>query len=65
VEDLRSITLDNILTHKNQLIAKLSHLIKSKVDSTIVSFFKEKDQKVAQVNLSLLNVFVQMMGIID
>ncbi len=24
-----------------------------------------KDQKVAQVNLSLLNVFVQMMGIID
>lgn len=56
---------DSIQNHKNLLINKLSYLIKSKVESTITSFLINKDQKVAQVNLSLLNVFVQMMGIID
>lgn len=57
--------MDNIQTHKSQLINKLSHLIRSKVESIVTNYFIAKDQKVAQVNLALLNVFVQMMGIID
>ena len=47
------------------LTNKLAHLLKSKVESTIASFLLNKDQEVAQANLSLLKVFVQMMGIID
>lgn len=35
------------------------------MESIVTNYFLSKDQKVAQVNLSLLNVFVQMMGIID
>ncbi len=51
--------------HKNQLIGKLSYLLKSKVETTIASFLINQDQKISQVNLTILNVFVQMMGIID
>lgn len=35
------------------------------MESIVTNYFIAKDQKVAQVNLALLNVFVQMMGIID
>jgi hypothetical protein len=47
------------------LTNKLSYLLKSKVESTIAGYLINKDQKVSQVNLSLLKVFVQMMDIID
>jgi len=65
VSELRSITLDNLQVHKNQLIGKLSYLLKSKVETTIASFLINQEQKISQVNLTILNVFVQMMGIID
>lgn len=65
VRDLKELTLDNIKTHKSQLIGKLSYLIKSKVESTVTAYFIGKEQKPSQTNLSLLNVFVQMMGIVD
>lgn len=35
------------------------------MESTVASFLINKDQKVAQVNLNILGVFVQMMGAID
>ena len=47
------------------MIEKLEYLLKSKVESIMKSFFENKDVKISQANLSLLNTMVQMMGIVD
>lgn len=65
VKEFSDITIQNVEEHKKLLINKLAHLLKSKVESTIANFLLNKEQKVAQANLTLLNVFVQMMGVID
>lgn len=57
--------MTGLANHKQKLIEKLSTLLRGKIESTINTFLTNQDSVVEKTNLSLLNVFVQMMGIID
>ena len=61
------ITMNGLVAHRQKILEKLSNLLRGKIESTINSFLTNViDQKtVEKTNLSLLNVLVQMMGIID
>ena len=64
-KQLKIASINSIEVHKGRLIEKLSNLLKNKVEMTVESYFKNKDSKVSSTNLTLLNVLVQMMEIVD
>ena len=58
-------SINSIENHKKKLIEKLSILLKGRVETIINTYFTTKDSKPANTNLTLLNVLVQMMEIVD